>query len=177
MRFNIKRFIGVVVSIGFMVFLDLFTKMLAVDNLKFGEPVNLIDGLLGLTYLENKGMAWGMLSGQRVIFIIITVIVLGLLCYAFARIPKEKRYLPLLVDLCILTAGAVGNLVDRIVLGYVRDFIEFKFINFPIFNVADIFATVSTVLLFILVLFVYTKDDDFTFLRLKSKKESNNGDN
>lgn len=70
--------------------------------------------------------------------------------------------------MCILlAAGAIGNFIDRVRFGYVRDFIYFKIINFPVFNVADCYVTVSVIIFIILILFVYKNEDDFAFLSLK----------
>ena len=72
--------------------------------------------------------------------------------------------MPLLITCTLLVSGAAGNFIDRVRFGYVRDFIYFKLINFPVFNVADCYVTVSVVLLIILILFVY-KEDDFEFFK------------
>ena len=81
--------------------------------------------------------------------------------------------LPIMLITCtLLVSGAAGNFIDRVRFGYVRDFIYFKLINFPVFNVADCYVTVSVVLLIILILFVY-KEDDFNFLKISKKGDNN----
>lgn len=170
---KIKRYITILFSVIILVAVDIVTKIIATANLKGQPAVTFIDGILEFRYLENRGMAWGLFSGARYIFIALTIIALIVLAYIFVKTPYEKRYRPLLVVLTVLTAGATGNMIDRIFLGYVRDFICTTFIDFPIFNVADIYATCSMIALMIIVLFVYRKDDDFDFLKpvRKNNKE------
>ena len=153
--------------------LDQFTKHLAVAHIK-EEPIILIDGVLELRYLENRGAAFGMLQNQQWFFLIVTVITLCIIIYTYIRLPRERHFTPLRICLITLTAGAIGNMIDRISLQYVVDFIYFKLIDFPIFNVADIFATCSTIVLIILFLFFYSEDDFdliFTLAIPKRKKK------
>ena len=91
---------------------------------------------------------------------------LGVILYAWIRIPKERFYLPLLTIATVLAAGALGNFIDRFFRGYVIDFIYFSLIDFPVFNLADIYVVASGIFL---ILFVCTKyrDDDFSFLNIK----------
>lgn len=138
--------------------LDQFTKYLAVCHLK-DEPIVLIKDVLELHYLENRGAAFGMLQNQQWFFLIITVLTVAVMIYIYTKLPVTKHAVPLRICLICLTAGAIGNMIDRIRLQYVVDFIYFKLIDFPIFNVADIFATVSTIGLIILFLFFYSEDD------------------
>jgi signal peptidase II len=81
----------------------------------------------------------------------------------YFRVPGGPKYLPLRLVLIFICAGAAGNLYDRVVLHYVRDFIYFSLIDFPVFNVADMYVTVSVFVLIILIMFYY-KDEDFQFL-------------
>lgn len=152
--------------------LDQFTKYLAVLYLK-EEPVILIKDVLELHYLENRGAAFGMLQNQQWFFLIITVITVALMVYIYVKLPFQKHFILLRICMVCLTSGAIGNLIDRIRLQYVVDFIYFKWIDFPIFNVADIFATVSTIGLILLFLFFYTEEDfDYFFsLLLPNRKQ------
>lgn len=144
-----------------LIWADQFTKWLAVTNLKGKMPVILIPGVLQLQYLENSGMAFGLLQNAQIFFYIITAVMIVLIAWVYFHIPAgEKRYVPLRVITVFLEAGAVGNLIDRVMLHYVRDFIYFSLIDFPIFNVADMYVTVSIFFLVILLLFKY-RDDDF----------------
>ena len=161
------------------VLLDQMTKYLAVVYLKGQEAISLIPGVLELRYLENRGAAFGILQGGKVIFLIITPIVLLVAAYVLVRMPDGGKYgiLHFLLD-CIII-GAVGNLIDRIRLDYVVDFIYIRLIDFPIFNVADMFVSIATIVGAVLLLFGHSyRDEDFSFLSLKKRKpeeEEKNG--
>lgn len=169
---SIVFWLGHLLLVAAGVFLDQFTKYLAVAGLKGQEPVTLIPGALELRYLENRGAAFGMLQGGRTLFLIITVIVIAVIIYVQAKMPADKKYriLSFLVD-CI-AIGAVGNMIDRVRLDYVVDFIYISLIDFPVFNVADMFVSLSCVAGAILILFGgrYT-DEDFAFLSPRKKKK------
>ena len=121
-----------------------------------------------LYYHENRGSIWGILQGKVDILLVISVILFALLIYVYVRMPKTKFYQPLFWVLVVMIAGAIGNTIDRVFFGYVTDFLYFKLINFPIFNVADCYITVCAFLTVILAFTIY-KDDEFTFLSLKRK--------
>lgn len=160
-----------VISVILLVALDQFTKYLAVANLKGKNPFVIIDGVFEFFYLQNTGAAWGVLSGGRILLLVLTLVVMVVILAIIYITPCEKKYLPFRMFLILLGAGAFGNFVDRMMNGYVCDFIYFKLINFPIFNVADIYVTISMGLLIVLILFVY-KDNDFKFLSLKSLRKN-----
>ncbi len=152
--------------------LDQYTKYLAITHLQ-GNPITIIEGVFELRYLENRGAAFGLLQNQQTFFLIITMITLCFVAYLYVRMPKTKHYLWLRVCLLSITAGAIGNMIDRVRLRYVVDFLYFELIDFPIFNVADIFATVATFGLIVLLLFYYKEEDVdmlFQLLTPKSKK-------
>lgn len=153
----------------FGVAMDQITKYYAVIKLKNQPAYNLIDGVLEFNYLENKGAAFGMLQNQKIFFVFVALIFIGVIAFVIFRIPQEKKYCSLHVLLVMISAGAIGNLIDRLRFDYVVDFIYLVFINFPIFNVADIFVTVSTAILIIQILFVY-KENDFNFLSFNPQK-------
>ena len=138
---------------------DRITKNLASAHLMQGDKV-LIPGVLSLHYLENRGAAWGIFQNAFWLFFIITIIVVGIMVIFYARIPFEKKYYLLRFTIIMLTAGAIGNFIDRAVWHYVVDFIYFEWINFPVFNVADCYVCISAVLLVYCLIFKY-KDDDF----------------
>lgn len=143
-----------------LVVLDQWTKHLAAVTLKVNGPIELIDGVLELMYLENRGAAFSMLQNQQWFFILLTAVFLIAAIWLIRKIPKTGRFLPLLWTIDVLVAGAVGNLIDRVAHAYVIDFIYFSIINFPVFNVADIYVTISVVVLVCLMLFHY-HDEDF----------------
>ena len=153
-----------------LIFIDQFTKYLAVINLKDKIPKTLINGVLQLNYLENRGAAFGMFQNQKIFFVFIAVVFLAVIFYVIIKTPADKKYMLMHILLVMIGAGAVGNLIDRVRLNYVVDFIYFSLINFPIFNFADICVTVGTIVFVILILFVY-KDNDFSFLKLKEDKK------
>lgn len=150
--------------------LDQYTKYLAVLHLKDQAPIPLISGVLELRYLENRGAAFGVLQNQKVFFIIMTCLVLAFCFYALWRMPDEKKYrLPHVLG-GILIAGALGNFIDRLRLDYVVDFIYISLIDFPIFNVADMYVSFICVLGLFLVFFGHFGEEDFNFLKRKKKQ-------
>lgn len=163
-RYNLIGAALALVLIG----LDQWTKVLAVKHLMGQEPFVIWNGVFELHYLENRGAAFGILQGQKGVFLICTALVLAILAFYYNRMPVKKRYLPMRIVGILLGAGAVGNLIDRMMQSYVVDFLYFKLIDFPIFNVADCYVTVGAILLAILILFVY-KDEELGFLSLKKK--------
>ena len=152
-----------------LVFADRYTKGLAVRYLKDKDPIKLIPGVFELRYLENKGAAFGMLQDMRTLFLVVGGIFVVMVLYLLIRIPATAKYRPLRICLILLGAGAVGNLIDRFSTVYVIDFLYFIYIDFPIFNVADIYVTVSAAALVILLLFIY-KDDDLDLKKANKVK-------
>lgn len=172
---NKKKVFGLlfyIIGIVILTELDQITKALAESKLMGKPDFKIFGDAFVFSYLRNSGAAWGMLSGKISLFLIFTVIVVLIITYVVINMPVIKKYVPLLITCTLLVSGAVGNFIDRVRFGYVRDFIYFKLINFPVFNVADCYVTVSVVLLIILILFVY-KEDDFTFLKISKKGNSN----
>lgn len=158
-----------IIGICALVALDQYTKYLAVIHLKDKPAFIIFNGVLELNYLENKGAAFGMLQNQKAFFIFVAVVILSVIGYVLIKTPDNKKYRILHLILSLIAAGAIGNMIDRIRLNYVVDFIYFVLINFPIFNVADMYVTISTVVLVILLLFVY-KEEDLNFISFKSKR-------
>ena len=154
--------------IGILIFLDQYTKHWAVVRLKDNSPIIVIDKILEFSYLENRGAAFGSMQGKQSFFIILTFIFTIFLLYILYKVPKTKYYTPLICSVVILISGAIGNFIDRASQNYVVDFISAVFIDFPVFNVADIYVVCSMILIAILVTFYY-KDEDFSFLSLKRK--------
>lgn len=136
--------------------LDQLSKRLVELQLKPIGDIPLIDNVLHLTYVENTGAAFGMLSGMRWFFIFASVAaVIGIAVYISRR--KMPFHRLELVSLGMIMGGAIGNLLDRLLLGRVTDFIYVKIINFAIFNVADSFVSVGAVLLCVYMLFIHEK--------------------
>ena len=138
-------------------------------HLKDKPAFIILNGVLELNYLENNGAAFGMLQNQKAFFIFVAIVVLSVIGYVLFKMPDHKKYRILHLLLSLITAGAIGNMIDRIRLDYVVDFIYFVLIHFPIFNVADMYVTISTAALVIMLLFVY-KENDLSFISFKSKR-------
>ena len=151
--------------------LDQLSKRWALANLGDHEPVPLIPGVLEFLRIENRGAAFGILQGRMEFFYLITAVVAAGILYVIFKLPEERKFLPLLVTLAFLLAGAAGNLIDRAFRQSVVDFIYFKPIDFPVFNVADIYVTCSTFAMVLLILRFY-EDEDFAFLSRKKETAS-----
>ncbi len=133
----------IIIILGFI--LDRISKVYAINNF-INHPY---DGtLLNFTYLENRGAAFGILQDSRLFFIILTIIIVGYLLYYFIKNYKTNKRL-LNISLAFIITGALGNFYDRLFNGYVVDFIDFAFFEFPVFNIADIFVTVGSILMII----------------------------
>lgn len=163
MKKNRKLFVKNQILAGIAVFLlvclDQWTKYLAIVNLKDASPVVIIEQVFELFYLENRGAAFGIFQNQRWVFLILTVFIMMVLFWFYQKIPLIQRYLPLRFCVIASFAGAVGNMIDRVRHGYVVDFFYFKLIDFPVFNVADIYVTVSVVIALVLFFFYYTEEE------------------
>lgn len=170
---HFNSYISAFVSVIVFVLLDQYTKLLAVSHLK-EKSIEVIKGVFQLHYLENRGAAFGMLQNQQTFFLIISIVVLTVIGVLYVKIPHTKHFTLLRICLVLITSGAIGNLIDRVRFNYVVDFLYFELIDFPIFNVADIYVTVSTFALVLLMIFYY-KDEDieciYAQLSLKRKKE------
>lgn len=152
-----------------LILFDQYTKRQAVIYLKDKPAYNLVNGILELNYLENQGAAFGMLPNQKVFFVFVAVVILCAVGYVLIKVPDHKKYTILHFLLSLIVAGCIGNMIDRVRYDYVVDFIYFVRINFPIFNVADIYATVAALVLLFLLLFIY-KEGDLYFISFKQKR-------
>lgn len=164
--------------LGFLVMaallgLDQFTKYLASAHLKDGTSIVLIKDVFQLQYLENRGAAFGLFQGGKVWFVAITLLVVMGMSYVYVRCPMEKKFRWIRGIIIFLMAGAFGNLIDRIMLDYVIDFFYFELIDFPVFNVADIYVSCGMALLLILFIFYYKEEDMEALLPSRKKKDGN----
>lgn len=129
----------ILVGIG----LDQLTKYLASAYIK--SEITVIGKLLHFDYVENRGAAWGMLSNHRWVFMLVSSIaIIAFAVYLFGFKVPNRLYG---VSIALVISGGIGNMIDRIALGYVVDFLKFAFINFPVFNVADSFVCIGAGLL------------------------------
>lgn len=155
------KYVTPLVAAGILIFIDQFTKYLVAANMDLYEFYPVIQDVFEIRYIQNSGTAWGLFAGMNMhtFFVIMTVVLMAVMVYTYIKLSAHRQYLPLNITLVILFAGAVGNMLDRIRLHYVIDFLYFKLINFPIFNVADIYVVVGMLLLAYLILFRYQEED------------------
>lgn len=136
-----------------LILFDQGTKYLAKFYFASGTDKSIIDGFFSLTYLENRGAAFGIFKDQKFILVGLTaIVIIGLTIYLF----KGHTTKPLRIALILIIGGAIGNLIDRVFLGYVVDFFHFYIedvFNFPVFNIADISVVCGTILMAITILF------------------------
>lgn len=154
-----KKYISWFIAFLALVVADQLTKWWAVIALKGNDGITIIDGVFRLMYLENRGAAFGIMQNKRIILLITAILILIFLLYLFIKIPDLSKFKPLKVILVVIAAGAVGNMIDRIVHGFVTDFFYFELINFPVFNVADCYVVVSAIAAMLLILFYYKEED------------------
>ena len=170
------KYFAIIASVIFVVLVafDQWTKALAVSNLKGQEPFVIWDGVFEFHYFENTGAAWGMLKNQQIFFYILTVVFCAIVLLEMYRLRKEKRFIPFVYTLTLMLSGAVGNFIDRLFQKYVVDFIYVKRIDFPIFNIADCYITVSVAIMLLLMFFYYS-DEEFDrilpFFSTKKKEQ------
>ena len=165
----IMLLIDMLITAVLLVF-DQFTKHLAVVHLKGQAPYVLIDGVLELQYLENRGSAFGMLQNQKVFILFVGIVFLAVLLFFLLKLPEQKKFRIVHILLAVIIAGGIGNMIDRFRLDYVVDFISFVLINYPIFNVADIYVTVTFIVL-VLLIFFYYKDEDFSIYSRRQEQK------
>lgn len=166
--FKTKIFILPILVIGLLTALDQLTKFIIISNFELYESKPVIENIFAITYVRNTGIAWGMFKGNRIIFLILTIIALLFSFRFYYNVYDKRKYIPIRICIVLLISGALGNMLDRIRLGYVVDFLSFELINFPVFNVADIMVVISIFLLFILIIFKYSSEEFDEIISLKS---------
>ena len=156
-----KKIVNMVIITAILVAIDQITKFFA-EHYLYDNSVDIISNFFKLDLLYNSGAAFGILKNSRILFCVLTVFFCIVLEFFYFKMPDENKFNILKYDIIILFSGAIGNLIDRIKTGEVIDFLSFKFGDyyFPTFNIADIYVTVSAILLLILVVFYYS-DSDF----------------
>lgn len=191
-----KTFIFSGILVLLLIALDQFTKFLAVLFLKDKPAIPIIKDIFELQYLENTSAAFGMdpisllhqifqfeifiqnpdlyLNVRMGFFYILTIFMICAFIWLFVKIPNYKRLKYIDYILIFFAAGAVGNLIDRMTQQYVVDFLYFKLIDFPIFNVADIYVTCAAVVLMVLGIFYYKDEDIEMIFPSKKDKEKEN---
>ncbi len=129
------------------VILDQLTKYWAVHQLLPVRSMEFIPGFLGFHYTENTGAAFSILRDKQLLLILVTLLIIVLLLGMMTKAVRAGDPVVVKLSYMLIIAGAIGNFIDRARLNYVVDFFEFKFMNFPIFNVADIFVVCGVILL------------------------------
>ena len=147
-----KKFLKYVIFAAAVVILDQISKYLTVANIPLYESIPFIPGLLSLQYVRNLGAAWSSFEGQIWLFSLVFVLFTGLVLWEYFKKPMAftnfERWL-----IAAVYGGGLGNMIDRIRLGYVVDMIKTDFMDFPVFNVADCFITCGSILLMLHLVF------------------------
>lgn len=150
--------IFIIFIIFILIAIDQITKYFAINNLKPLGSVSIIDKIFSFTFVENRGAAFGIFQGKTIFLSVITICIIVGIMYLYSQLPQTKIYKWIRFCLILIISGAVGNLLDRLFRGYVIDFFHATFINFPVFNVADIYVVVGAILMAIIVIF-FIKDE------------------
>lgn len=171
MKNRINQYIPTLIFMIALIVLDQVTKMVARSALA-DSSVAVIEGVFEFKLVYNTGVAWGMFGQSPVVITLIALIIMAVVAFVYFKIPVENKRLRFLrILLVLIFSGAAGNIIDRLCVDAVTDFLYFKLINFPVFNVADIYVTVSGILVAILLIFYY-KEEDLDFLKFKRKKNN-----
>lgn len=146
-RLVFNKLLYIYFTIG-LIALDLLSKDYIAKNFQYNEVRVLINNLLNLRYIHNKGAAFSIFSGKPILLLIpaIIFIIIGSYFIMSYKLDKNTKF-----AISLILAGAAGNAYDRIVFSYVRDFFEFSFVKFAIFNVADIYITIGSIFLILLI--------------------------
>ena len=153
-----KNWVILIIAVLLLIFLDQALKIWTLENIAGRGNRVLIDGFLGLTYHRNTGAAFGLLAGfawSSWFFTGAKIILIGVLCWYYSKIPQGKRFWAIRIPVIFIIAGGLGNLIDRFRHEAVIDMLEFLFIDFAIFNLADVFVTTGVFVgAFIVIFFV-----------------------
>lgn len=146
---------------GFLLLLalDQLTKYAAYTYLRGNWPIVLFPGVFELHYLENTGAAFGMMEDQQWFFIAVAATITLALGWFYHILPQHHRFTPLRILCTMISAGAVGNMIDRLIHRFVIDFLYFKLIDFPVFNIADCYVVLGVIAAAVCILFVYQEED------------------
>lgn len=155
-----------------LVFIDQITKFWAKTALP-GNPISLIPGVLKLQYHENTGALFGIMSDNSLLLGFVSLLSLLLVIALYKKTPLDKKYNILRFIWILLLSGGIGNIIDRFTHRYVIDFIYFELIDFPIFNVADSYVTISVALIIISLIY-HRKDGYYDFLEDKADEGKDN---
>lgn len=158
-----------ILSFVVLVAIDQISKNYIISSMKLHDSISVIDGVFEIHYIQNRGAAWGMFENQQLMFIICTCIACIFGVIFFVKCVNSHPLKALQICLIIILSGAIGNFIDRIRFQYVIDFLYFKLIDFPVFNIADCYVTIGFFITIILIMFVY-KEEDLQILSFKKQK-------
>jgi signal peptidase II len=159
MKEKVKPYLLPIIICAVLTAIDQLVKHIITGSMVLYESRPVIKGVFEITYIRNTGSAWSLFAGKTGFLLVMTVVTLLVLFYVYYNVQGPKRYRPIRICLTVLLAGALGNMIDRIRLGYVVDFLYIKLINFPVFNIADMYVTFSMAVLLILIIFKYNVED------------------
>ena len=165
-----KEKLAAIFGLVLLLIFDQWTKLLAISHLKGQADIELLPGIFSLHYLENHGAAFGILRDQQWVFLILAAVFLVAAVILYLRMPFTARMIPLRIITVFIAAGAVGNMIDRLFRHYVVDFLYFSLIDFPVFNVADIYITCCAVLLVLFVVLYYKDEELESMVQRKDSK-------
>ncbi len=148
--------LSVLAIVFFLILADQAIKFLVVSYMKLGESIPVLAGIFHITYIENPGAAFGLFANQRVIFIVAAALVIAAACLMYRRLMSEKVIVRW--GVALLLGGAAGNLIDRVRIGCVIDFLDFRI--WPVFNIADIGICIGVALLMYALLFDKEKEKE-----------------
>lgn len=168
---HMKEKLAAIFGLVLLLIFDQWTKLLAISHLKGQADIELLPGIFSLHYLENHGAAFGILRDQQWVFLILAAVFLVAAVILYLRMPFTARMIPLRIITVFIAAGAVGNMIDRLFRHYVVDFLYFSLIDFPVFNVADIYITCCAVLLVLFVVFYYKDEELESIFQRKDSKQ------
>ena len=167
--------IAAVLTLVLAILFDLITKKIVVAKMDLYEEIPVINGIFHWKYIQNKGAAFGMLADRREVFLIISTV--AIIAMAIYLIITRCDRLFWMIGIGMLVGGGIGNMIDRISLGYVVDFIYVALIDFAVFNIADCFVCIGVAILMYLSILDIIRD----YQKEKAQKtlhgDQNNGDN
>lgn len=164
-----STYLPAIISFFILIFLDQLTKYLITKYLELYDSIPIIKDVFEIHYIRNSGAAWGIFEDKQMLFYFcfILVLILGILFYI--RCVKLGRFKDIRILVILVLAGGAGNFIDRIRFKYVIDFLYFKLIDFPVFNVADCYVTIGFFLMIFLLLFKYKEEDIECLTKFKKR--------
>ncbi|KRN79007.1 signal peptidase II [Fructilactobacillus lindneri] len=138
-KFTLITIFGII-----LLLIDQISKLMIRSLIPIGKIIKFIPGILSITNLQNTGAAWSILTGNSFLFIVISVIAIFIFGYLICEYYENYHYT---IGLVLMLVGTIGNLIDRILFGYVTDMFQLDFINFPVFNVADSCLSVGVLII------------------------------